>query len=699
MRKLISTGRLLFLGVVMAAVLTVFMVTLYRLQIVEGNENYEKSINSIVTTETIIAARGNMMDRYGRLLVSNRNCNNLLIDDQELMMSGLDNNEINAIILEMCRIVEENGDTYNDELPITQTTPWEFTDMSDNQAILLNAWLDHKDMRRDSSAVEVMAKMRTRYGIDGNYTAEEMRIIAGVRYAVNVRYDINTADYVFAKDVNISTITSLMEADLPGFTVQMSYTREINTAYAPHILGYTGPMTAEEYKTYKDEGYPMNATVGKSGAEAAFESYLHGVDGEMEITRTKDGVITSTVYTKPPEPGDNIYLTLDIEMQSAAETALASYIEETNEETDRLNKQYIAKNQLSEVRDLITGGALVAIDVRTGEPLCIASYPSYNLETFLKDYDTLLEAENNPMVNRALSGLYSPGSTFKPCMAVAGLAVGYLAADTTITCTTFFEKYRDAGYVPGCTGGPHGPLNVSGALTYSCNYFFFTVGDNIQIDAIDKYASAFGLGERTGIELAEARGRVSSPEYKAQLYAGKRDASWFAADTLLASIGQGLTGVTPLQLGRYAAALANSGKVYSCSILKSASSYDYSESVYEREPEVMSEVKSGQYVWNLVHEGMRGVVSQMAGTAWSSFLNFDYEVAAKTGTTETNTATNDAFFICYAPYRDPEVAIAVAIENGTRGAKLGTIAREMLQHYFDFQQSTQVTENELTMLH
>ncbi len=697
MRKLISPGRLVFLCIFVAAVLGIFFTKLYLLQIVEGNANYEQSTNSIVSTETIIAARGNIMDRYGRLLVSNRNCNNLLIDVDELFYSGLSDDEINAAILQMCQIIEANGDEYNDELPITKTTPWEFTGMTATQSQLLNAWLDAKDLPRDATAVEVMAKMRTRYGIDGNYSAEEMRVIASVRYSVNVRFDINTSGYIFAQDVNINTITSLMESDLPGFDVQVSYIREYNSSYAPHLLGYTGLMDAEDYKHYKDLGYPMDATIGKSGIEAAFEEYLHGVDGQAEITRTSEGVVTKTVYTKVPQPGNNIYITIDSELQGAAETALATYIESANEETERSNATARANGQLDKIRDLITGGALVAIDVNTGEPLCIASYPSYNLETFWDDVEDLMHDKTRPLVNRALSGLYSPGSTWKPCMAVAALTEGYIDGKTEITCTRVFDKYIDAGYAPGCVGGPHGPLTVADALTYSCNFFFFTVGDNITIKNIDKYAAMFGLGEPTGIELSEAAGRVASPEYKAQLYAGKRDAAWYAADTLLASIGQGLTGVTPLQLARYCAAVANSGKVYSTSILKSASSYDYSESVYEREPEVMSEVKTSQTVWDLVHEGMRGVVTK--GTAYSQFYGFPYTVAAKTGTTETGTATNDAFFICYAPYEKPEVAVAVAIENGSAGARLGNVAREMLQYYFEFKQSTQQTENELTMLH
>ncbi len=696
MRKLISPGRFAFLCLVLAAVLALFFVTLYQLQIKGGNEAYEESTQSIVTEETIIAARGNMMDRYGRLLVSNRNCNNLLIDENDLFYSGLENDEINADILQMCQIIEANGDSYNDELPITSSTPWEFTDMSATQRLLMNAWLKANKLDEDASAVEVMAEMRTRYGIDGNYSADEMRVIAAIRYAVNVRYDIDTADYIFAQDVNINTITSLMEADLPGVDVQVGYIREYNTAYAPHILGYTGLMSAEEYETYKEKDYPLNATVGKSGAEAAFEELLHGTDGLAKLTSTSEGVVTSTVYEKVPQPGNNIYLTLDIELQGAGETALATYITNTNAQTEIANAQHRAAGELDQLRDLIEGGSLVVIDVRTGEPLCIATYPTYNLDTFLQDFAALNEDESRPMLNRALQGLYSPGSTFKPCMALAALAEGFIDKDTEFVCTGVYEKYKDAGYAPGCTAR-HGTLTVDKALTYSCNFFFYSTGDLITIKNIDKYAALLGLGEPTGIELYEEVGQVASPEYKAWRYEGRREASWFAADTIQASIGQGFTLVTPIQLARYCAAIANSGTTYSCSILKSASSYDYSESVYEREPEVLNQVETTQETWDLIHSGMRGAVTD--GTARIPFAGFTYTVAAKTGTTETGFGTNDAFFICYAPYEEPEIAVAVALENGAVGANLATMAREVLQYYFDFKMSTQQTENELTLLH
>ena len=696
MKKLISPWRLFFLASLMVLLLVLYVSTLYKLQIVEGNANYEASTNSIVSYETVIAARGNILDRYGRLLVSNRNCNNLLLDTDELF----EQEDPNAMILALCNTVMEYGDSYSDELPISRTTPFEFTDMSTLQRTLLDAWLEANGLESDATAVEIMAKMRSRYDIDSNYSAEDMRTIAGVRYACNVRYIVPTSDYVFAEDVSIETITALMENDVVGFEVQVSYIREINTPYAAHILGYTGLMTDAEYEKYRELGYAMDATVGKDGAEYAFETYLHGHDGTAAVTRTSEGVVTSTVYTDEPQPGSHVYLSIDIELQGVAETALATTIQALNETREANNALYKAQGKENLVKDMIVGGAVVAIDVKTGEPLCMASYPTYDLSTLMENYSELLADENSPLFNRCLLGTYSPGSTWKPCTALAGLMEGVITLDSDIECTGIYTKYESAGYSPTCSVYPgyHGDLTVEEAITRSCNCFFFEVGDRLGINNLDKYAAMLGLGEYTGIELPETKGVVANPTQKATLNEGTYEADWFAGDTLQASIGQSLTGVTPLQLARYIAAVANNGSVYNCSILKSVSSYDYSESLYEREPEIYYQIETEQVYWDAIHEGMKGVAYSTAGTAYDTFHDFSPTVAAKTGTTQTGNNANDAMFVCYAPYDDPEIAVAVCVEKGGAGAYVAEIARQILEYYFYFEESTQTTEQELTLL-
>ena len=699
MKKLISPGRLVFLALALAAVLILYFTTLYKLQIVEGNKHYEESMNSIVTEETVIAARGSIMDRYGRLLVSNRNCNNLIINSAELFPYNdvdLNNAFANDAILRMCSIITENGDSYTDELPISRTAPFEYNEnMNVIQRTRLNAWLQANGLDTDATAVEVMAKMRTRYGIDNNYTAEQMRIVAGIRYEINIRYVINTSDYVFAEDVSIDTITALMEADVPGFDVQVSYIREYNTTYAAHLLGYTALMDESDYEIYKDKGYKFNATVGREGAERAFEEYLHGSDGTAEVTRTSEGVITSTVYKEAPQPGNHVYLTIDIELQAVAEQALATFITDTN--AYRRDQNSVKEFRGEETEALIEGGALVAIDVHTGEPLCIANYPSYNLSTFLDDYTKLSTDSTRPLFNRALQGVYSPGSSFKPVTAIAALSRNYIGADTPFDCGGVYMEFADQGYTPHCTG-VHGSITVVDAIKYSCNLFFYQVGHLIGIDAIDETAEDLGLGQKTGIELYEEQGLVASPAWKKVLYSGT-DTTWYGGDNIQAAIGQSDTKLTPIQLARYCAALANNGTVYECSILKSISSYDYSDSIYERTPTAANVFKTDASVWALVREGMIAVANEYGGTAYNTFSGYTPTVAAKTGTTETGSTTPDAVFICYAPAEDPEIAIAVVAEKGDHGADLAPVARQVLDYYFNFQQSTQQTENELTLLH
>jgi len=713
MRKLVSPGRLVVVALLMAALVVVYIAKLYQLQIVDGEAAYEASTNSIVSYEPVAAARGSLLDRYGRLLVSNRNCNNLIIDDVALFEVEVTPEQeaqgytvydkANANILSMCQIMTACGDTYNDELPISMTAPFEYEEnIGQIEQMMLDAWKEANGLSPDASAVEVMARMRTRYDIDNNYSAEEMRIIAGVRYSVNVRYIINTSDYVFAQDVSIETITAMMESGIPGFDVQVSYIREYNTQFAAHILGYTRAMSAEQYEKYKELGYSYNAVVGQDGAEYAFEEYLHGTDGTAAVTRTSTGVITSTVYideegeTSAPIPGNHVYLTIDIELQALAEQILANFIEETNAEREERN---IVKEAYGEdLTELITGGAIAVVDCRTGEPLCLANYPTFNPETMMEDYAELLKDSRGPLTNRCLMGRYSPGSTFKLCTAISGILENKISLDTEIDCTGRFTEYEVAGYAPYCWNRwGHSNMDLVDAITNSCNVYFFTVGDRVGQEKLTGYANRLGMGMPTGIELPENRGFVANPEIKAEIYAGTQDSEWYSGDTLQLAIGQSVTLVTPLQIARYAAAVANRGTVYNCSILKSVSSYDYSESIYQRQPDVFDEIELSDYIWDDIHEGMYGVTHVVGATGYEAFWDFYPAAAGKTGTTQ-GTGTDDGLFICFAPYDDPEIAVAVVLENAGAGANVAGLARQVLEYYFYFQESTAQMETEMTLL-
>lgn len=703
MEKLIKPARLAIMALVTVVLVAVCVITLYKLQIIEGGNYYDESRNSIVTKKTVAAARGSIMDRYGRVLIENRVCNNLVIDSVDLFRSDdPDFINANANILRLAQTITSYGDSYIDTLPITKSPPFEYTEMTAIQRATLNAYLKERDLGDDCTAVELMAYMRSRYKIDNSYSAEETRIIAGIRYEINSRYihDFATSPYIFAEDVSMDLITALMEKDIPGFEVQSGFVREYNTAYASHILGYVGMMSDAQLEKYSKLGYSNDAMIGQDGAEAAFEEYLHGTDGIARVTSTASGVVTDTVYLEEPVPGNHVYLTIDIGLQEATENALNSYI--TAENASRVEKNNEIETyggDPSDIKQLITGGSAVAVDVATGEPLAIASWPSYNLNGFISHYAEIIAAENSPMFNRALQGTYAPGSTFKPCTAIAGLTEGKIDTGTIITCDGTFTKYEEYGSIYHCWiwgQGRHGDMNVTDAITNSCNIYFYTVGDYLQISLMAKYARNFGLGEPTGIELYEDIGVMTSDQLFQQRYG--RDV--YAGEAVQAAIGQAESQFSPIQLAEYCAAIANCGTRHTASILKSVYNYDFSSTIYERTPDVLSSVDTEQEYWDAVHLGMRGVVTNPAvGAAYQIFLDAPYTVAAKTGTAQIGEGrTNNAVFICYAPYDNPEIAVAVAVEHGNAGASIASIARDILNYYFAFRDSTIALEGDSVLL-
>ncbi len=712
MKKLVSSGRLFAFGVLVVTLIALCVVTLYKLQIIEGAAYYEESQNNQASNQTVTAARGNILDRYGRVLVSNRECYNLKISDTRLFSDEVE--DPNAVILEMINMVEAAGETYIDDLPITKEPPFEYTDMTALQRTLLTAYLDSKGLDEDTTAVELMSYFRTRYDIANSYNAEEMRKIASVRYALNVRYSINTNPYVFVEDASIDLISDLMGVVGNVVEVETSYVREYNTQYAAHILGYVQAMSEEDMEKYRPQdensGYDYDTKVGRDGVEYTFEDWLHGTNGTARVTRTASGTITSTVYTEDPVPGNHVYLTIDIQLQEAVERILETGIYELQLKRDEDNAKYTMEGNLDEVKEDIQGGAIVVVDVKTGEPLAIASYPTFDLSSIIEDYSDLLEAENNPLFNRALNGAYEPGSTFKPCTAIAGLTENIINTETQIECTGLFTKYADQGYAPACwiytqTDGQltHGYDNVTEAIKDSCNVFFYTVADNLGIRKLMEYAKNFGLGESTGIELSETTGNMANPDNHLNYDVD----SWVDGDTVQAGIGQSDSMFTPLQLAEYCAAIANGGTRHSAAILKSVRSYDYSRQLYQKETEVLSTVDSADYNWAAVQRGMylmANDITSSSSTVYYALSNYSYNgvslpVAAKTGTSQLGEdKTNNAIFMCYAPFDDPEIAIAIVVERGQSGANLSKMARNVLDAYFSLGTLNTTAEREYSLL-
>lgn len=699
--RLVKPGRVAGLVILILLLLTVYLVALYKLQIIEGEANYNRSSELTNTERVVTAARGNIYDRYGRTLVSNEETYNLKIDTDKLFA----NDDPNSVILELVHMVQGYGDEYTDDLPITMTPPFEYDpDMTAIQRTMLDAYYVRQEIDPNSTAVELMSYMRTRYNIDNSYSAEEMRIIAGVRYSINVRYAVPTADYIFVEDASMKLISSIMENKLVGIEVERAYSRKYGTEYAAHILGYTGLMTQEEYEKYSLLNYSTDAMVGKDGVEYAFENYLHGKDGKVIETRNSAGTVLATVYEEEPEPGNHVYLTIDSVLQEQTERILANGVSILKQNIAQKRAEGTARGDYNvDLKDEITGAAAVVVNVKTGEPLAMASWPTYNVATILEDYQDLLEAENAPLFNRTLMGTYAPGSTFKPCTAIAALTMGIVNTEDKIKCEGVYTRYAAEGYAPECwiwnstkDHLTHPEENVTTAIRDSCNYYFYSIGNYLGVDDLGKFAANFGLGEYSGIELVEAKGNMSNQANHMD-YAGTE---WRIGDTLQAAIGQSDSVFTPIQMAEYCATVANSGTRYSASILKSIRNYDYSEKLYDREPTVMSTVESAEYNWAAVHEGMWQVLNDYINEKnVNVWVDCQWRVAGKTGTAQKGEGIqNDGIFMCYAPYKDPEVAIFVVVERGGAGADVQFIARHIIDAYITIMGYSDTSETEMTLL-
>ena len=704
----LKSSRLAVLAILLALLLGIYLYFLYQRQIVDGEEYYARSTAITQTERRVTAARGSVLDRYGRVLISNKECYNLTIDTNKLFASA----DPNATILELVSLVREYGDEYTDDLPITTAPPFEYLEnMTAIQRTMLEAYfVRHRDgLPSDSpTAVELLSYMRTRYDIDNSYTAEEMRTIAGLRYSINVRYAINTAQYIFVQDASMKLTTAIMENKLAGIQVSRAYVRDYGTEYAAHLLGYVGLMTQEEYERYSLLDYSTDAMVGKDGVEYAFEKYLHGQNGEVIETRNAAGTILSTVYTEEPVPGNHVYLTIDINLQEQVERILDSGITVLMRERNIFKQEQEARGEWTYEDGYweITGASAVVVDVKTGEPLAIVSWPTFDVSHIIENYAALLAEPNAPLFNRALMGAYAPGSAFKPCTAIAALSNGTIDTERKVKCEGVFTMYAADGYAPECwiwtamlpEHLTHGELNVSEALLNSCNYFFYTVSHDLGVDPLAEFAHNFGLGMSTGIELPETKGNMSNRQNHVD-YAGTE---WRIGDTLQAAIGQSDSIFTPLQLAEYCATVANSGDRHSASILKEVRSFDYNESVYSRTPEVLSHVDTASYNWEAVHEGMRLVANSPLNDAVSKYfidLPRSQRVAAKTGTAQKGeNIINDAIFICYAPFDDPQVAVAMVIERGQAGANCAFMARQIIDAYFNILSYSDTSEPEMALL-
>lgn len=636
--------------VILAAAL--ILIRLMTMQIVEGESYRSYLTEGYSVTKTIEASRGSIYDRYGRPLAANRVRYDITVDKNNVVKDSE-----NSIILELISILEKNGEEWIDNLPLSKEAPFVYTGTETAQK-RLRSTLDLADF---ASADDVVFRLKERYDLEG-MSDEDFRKVAGVRYEMErVGYNYVTP-YTFAKDVSSVTINIISEHSyyFQGIDITESYEREYpNGDVAPHIIGITGIIYEEEYEKLDKSVYGMNDIIGKSGLESAFESQLKGKDGKLKITYDANGEIISEEVIEEAIPGAAVISTIDMDLQRVTLAALEKQI---------LNLRSTAEAGKGKESE---GGAAVVIDIGTGEILAAASYPSYNLTSYYKDYAELLGTEYNPLFNRTTEGLYAPGSTFKPVMATAALQLGNIKAATTVDCQHVYTYFTD--YQPTCLGH-HGRINVRHALGYSCNIFFYEIGRIMGIDNIRQYAYYYGLGEPTGVEIKERIGQISNPDWTTD-----KGINWNNGDVLQASIGQGYSLFSPVQMANYVATIANKGVRVNAHFVKSINSHDFSEVLYETPIEVLSDMGMTDYTYETVLSGMLQSSQDSSGFVWG---DFDMKVASKTGTPQTTTKTVNSTFICFAPADDPQIAIAVIIEKGWQGYTSAPVAKEILQYYF-----------------
>ena len=641
--------RLGFLAGLGGVVLLIFFVALYSAQVVHGGEYRAKSIASNATWQTVEASRGILTDRNGKVLVSNRLTYTLTLDKTDFADSG----ELNDAIARLVSLCQETGAVWEDTLPLSRDmTPVLYLSSYGSDDFM--AFLEKHEIPKTLTAVQMLDTLRILFEIDEKYSDAEARLVAGVRYELDGR-----SSYVFSEDVPGEMIAQITDGNFLGVTTGVSSSRVYNTEYAAHILGRITRIYEEDWDDYKDLGYSMDALVGESGAERAFESYLRGIDGTRIITTDENGKITGELYTKEPQPGNTVALTLDIDLQEVTEKALATTVEGMIDE-DSFQR----------------GAAAVVMKVGSGEVLALASYPTYDLSKFSEEYEALLSDERIPMFNRATDGTYAPGSTFKMCTAVAALETGVITPDTIIRDQGIYTYYKDPQ--PRCwvwaNGYTHGRINVSQAITDSCNYFFYEVGRLTGQEAINDYATQFGLGQRTGIEIGDSAGALASEEY-----AESRNLEWSAGQTLTAAIGQSYNLFTPLQLANYTATLVGDGEYYTPHLLKSVKTYDNEQMVYVYDEDADHVVEMSEETKEAVTTGMHNLTT---GSLGGVFADCVVSAGAKTGSAQVGTDIANGVFVCYAPYEDPEIAVAIVIEKGGAGAALASTAVEIVNAYF-----------------
>lgn len=676
------------LGVLFALGALVFVARLVNIQIA-GHDYYTMSTPSKTYTREVViqAHRGEIYDRNGKPLVTNEYSYDLQLD---YLAMPSDNDGKNALILKIVSRAERLGaeQLESPAAPYTvipsdngKTLNCEYRSeyFNTTKGTRLLKLLTELGFSKTASAADTSARLLLRYAItdkSGNlrYSAEEAELLLAYRIDMEMSNFAAGNPYTMLKDIDIKLITAIEEDTPQGVYIKTVITRNYEyPGYASHILGRVGAIQSSQVDYYTELGYPLDAIVGLTGAENAFESYLRGKDGKLTIVEDEYGNILSKYISEAPVAGCDVYLTIDIDVQVRAEDALAA------------NIKFISDMFSDDGQDLngedADRGALAAISVKTGEVLALASNPTFDLSTFGKDYASLASDERAPLFNRALSGTYEPGSTFKIGVAAAALTEKIIEPETIIEDLGQYTYYKD--FQPRCwlylrdNVSTHGEINVTEAIRVSCNYFFYEVGRLLEIETMNRYCKSYGLGESTGIELSEETGVLAGPEYRIDSGLG----AWSPGDTLQAAIGQSDNTFTPLQISVYISSILNYGDRYRATILKKVTSHSGAEVYYDASPEIVSSSGISREARDVVVNAMKQVLE--SGTAATMFNDFGVQIGGKTGTAQVSkTKSDNAIFTAFAPFDDPEVVVTCIIEQGSSGINAGYAVKDVFSEYF-----------------
>ena len=669
----ILENRELVLSIILCIIAIIFVIQLFNIQIINGASYREQAENKIVRTESISASRGEIYDRNGVLLATNKLTYNI-----EFYRTKVGTDLTNNAIKDLVDILESNGDSVYSTFPINNSLD-NFSDEYLEDEELKNTFLSKIKLDSSASFNDVIDYTKL-YAIEDFEYEDKIKIIK-VKYEANLNgYSLfNSA--IIAKNISKNSVAQIEEqkSKLYGFNiVSVPQRYYISDDFACHILGYVSKINTTEYAKLKDGGYTINSMIGKAGVEESMENYLKGIDGVKKVVTDSLGNVTSETVTKEAESGNNVTLTIDYRIQNVVENALKSTLQ-------NLKSGALSKNPIPEAQS----GSCVVLDVETGEVLAMSSYPTYNINSFIngiktEQWNSLINDVQKPMFNRAISGTYSPGSTYKMLMGIAGLEAGGITVDELYTDPGIYPyAYQPKCWIYTAHHITHGTINLAGALKGSCNGYFYEVGRRIGIEEIVKWAKNFGLGQKTGIELSgEASGNI----------AGDGAKTWSLGDTLSASIGQSTNLFTPIQLANYISAIANGGTLNKVSLIKNVGNDIKSVSLtdvanYSKEFTGVDfktkELNIDSSYINAIKEGMYAVTTETGGTAADIFADSKVEVAGKTGTAQVSSGADNAIFVGFAPYDNPKIAVVAIVEHGDEGYYLAPMVKEITNAYFD----------------